>query len=822
MRYQKFQSEADRKKWLRLETTLGTNEETIRSDIQSFVKLILNMSSEEKIEFSQISDIELDNLIDFEIQDQKTLKLVMLRKFISGISLSIINEALGIDGASEENIYLRLLRRLLNNDEYPENVFAYSIYRSRGTPNTWLSIHSRYEKALIERLVDTSIPKVINKINFHLSLTRRFVGKFKVGELLIYLLSKPTTAKVVRGEKKNVEVQGASYTIIALDLDTKRIGVVTGAKREIGIVQHYLMHKAFDEDLAPPRNDVEADGVKLLNDIVNPSEEDLMLLQSFELRKTALHNNPSLRLKTQGIDTLDEALQAIEEYWSGSSIADMHQIEFGVPVGPVGVYKKLGLYTYGDEWKRTYFNTSSRRVTNLLEQQFLDKISKRLGDNDIKSTRFLLQNLDSRFILDKLLKDKIVSTDPAIPEDVEKMVIRLTKGKLISKQENSIKRKCWNCYAQSWDQWSCPNCGRSDMRIVSEAIKIIPNEAQIMREISLSRDLKDSYSTKYFPAKQRRKHSKPVVSLYNSDKNITTFVMLIANKKDVEYANELSSEGFGLVAVIDPKADAFSQQLEANGATVISLVDIIMLLIGEASSLDLVRAVTDQEREMLVRILSNAKSSLRRISDKVSYDEAKFEVDIKNLMNLLVPDVVRLGTEFTGTSVPDGYLKYGHKGKRSKGRSYRLFGWDAKYSRTASYALGERDVKKQKRYINWLIDKKNQPSKFGALGIYGIIANFDTPNRMDTALNNIAEYRNLNPNTRIVLIQDVLIIKICEWLIDNWQVVIENNSLISDEAFAFFRRKSRTHSYSVSHESDWEKLKVKFEKALEGNRSVQA
>ena len=815
MRYQKFQTGADRKKWLRLETTLGTNEETIRADIQSFVKLIFNMSPEEKIEFSQISGVELDNLMEFEIKDQKTLQLVMLRKFIAGISLSIINEALGIDGTTEESIYLRLLKKLHDKDEYPENVFAYSIYRSRGTPNTWLSIHNKYEKARIEQLVDASVPRVINKINFHLSLTRRFVGKFRVGGLVLYLLSKPTTAKVVRGEKKNVEVQGASYTIIALDLDTKRIGVVTGAKREIGIVQHYLMHKAFDEDLAPPRNDIEADGVKLLNDIVNPQAEDLMLLQSFELRKTALHNNPSLRLKTQGIDTLDEALQAIEEYWSGSSIADLRQIEFGVPVGPVGVYKKLGLYTYGDEWRRTYFNTSSRRVTSLLEQQFLDKISKRLGDNDIKSTRFLLQDLDPRFIIDKLLKDKVISTDPAIPEDVEKMVVRLTKAKLISKQENSVKRKCWNCYAQSWDQWSCPNCGRTDMRIVSEAIKIVPNEAQIMREISSSADLKNSYATKYFPAKQRRKHSKPVVSLYNNDKNITTFVMLVSNKKDVEYASELSSEGFGLIAVVDPKADAFSQQLETSGATVISLVDIIMFLVGEASSLDLVRAVTDQEQEMLARIFSNAKDSLRRITNKVSYDEAKFEVDIKNLMNLLVSDVVRLGTEFTGTSVPDGYLKYGQKGKRSKGRSYRLFGWDAKYSRTASYALGGRDVKKQKQYINWLMDKKNQPSKFGVLGIYGIIANFDSPNKMDTALTSIADYRNLKPATRIVLIQDSLVIKICEWLIDNWQVVIENNSLISDEAFAFFRRKSRSKPYTISHESDWDKLKAKFEKALE-------
>lgn len=183
-------------------------------------------------------------------------------------------------------------------------------------------------------------------------------------------------------------------------------------------------------------------------------------------------------------------------------------------------------------------------------------------------------------------------------------------------------------------------------------------------------------------------------------------------------------------------------------------------------------------------------------------------------MNLLVPDVVRLGTEFTGTSVPDGYLKYGQKGNRSKGRSYRLFGWDAKYSRTASYALGGRDVKKQKQYINWLMDKKNQPSKFGVLGIYGIIANFDSPNKMDTALTSIAEYRNLKPATRIVLIQDSLVIKICEWLIDNWQVVIENNSLISDEAFAFFRRKSRSKLYTISHESDWPKLKIKFEKAL--------
>ncbi len=814
MRYQKYQTQEDKGKWLRLETTLGTNEETIRQDIQSFIRLVLNMTQEEKDEFEEITGVPPGDIVDFKITDQKTLQLVLLRKFIAGIGLSIINEALVSDGLTEERVFLKLCKRLLDKGEYPDDVFAYSIYRSRGTPNTWLSIPNKYVSTTIEKTVDTSVPKIINKVNYHLNLTRRYISKSRVDNLVLYLLSKPTSAKVVRGERKNVEVQGASYTILVLDLDEKRIGVVTGSKREVQIAHYYLIHKAFDEDLAPPRNDVEENGVKLLNQLLKPDQEDLMLLQSLELRKTSLHNNPSLKVRVQGQDTLDEALDTLEAYWTSSSIADVRQIEFGVPAGPVGIYKKLGLYTYGDEWKRTYFNTSSRRVTNLIEQQFLDKISKRLNNNDIKTTRFILQGIDSRFIIDKLLKDKIVSTNPAIPEDAENMVVRLTEKKLIANQEKSAKRKCWNCYAESWNQQECPKCGRSDMRIVSEAIRIQPNEAQIIRQISQHDQIKASYETKYFPSKQRRGHAKPVLSIYDETKNINVFVILVSSRKDMLYANDLSNEGFGVVAIADPKVDSLTQEIERNGATVISLVDIMLLLIGETSSINFATAVDNQEKEMLARIVTNAKYSLGRIKSKRAYDEAQFEVDIKNMMNLLVPDVVRLGTEYTGLSVPDGYLRYGTEGKRGSKRGRRLFGWDAKYSATSTYRLGERDVKKQKKYMDWLMDKNEKPSKFGRLGIYAIVANFDDPKRMDDAITNIAKYKKLPTTTRIVLIEERLLANICDWLLDNWQSVLDNNSLVADQAFKFLRRKSRKQIYTISTADDWEKLKTILEKTI--------
>jgi hypothetical protein len=823
MRHQSFQTPTDRREWLKLETTIGTNQEIIDEDVQAFIAFVRQMDPLEQQDLERISSIKFANIEDFNITDQQSLQLVMLRKFMSQIGLPLMIEAVGYEGQSETNLYLNLAEKLLTKGEYPEKIFAYATYRRRGTPNTWLQIDDQYTRKQLKEAVSTSVPKIINRLNYLLKHTRRQVLVSEVNDLVIYLLSKPRAAKVYHGERRNVEVQTASYTLIVIDLVKKRVGAVTKSIREVQAIQSYILHKTFPGHIAPPRNDVTEDGIKLLRKILKPDEQDLLLLQSLEMRKTSLKNNPSIKLKVNGTDTIEEAIEEVDTFWAGSSIADLKQIEFGIPAGRAGSYRKVGLYTYGDEWRRTFFNTSHRNITILLENQFLDHVSKRLG-YDIKTSRFILEEIDARFILDKFLRSKQIITDPAIPEAAEKMLFELTTQKLIARQDNSVLRMCADCYTRTWDQEVCPNprCGRDNMRIISEAVRIRINEAQVMRQLAANAKLQSAYEIRYYPRKQRGGHPKSIVGFFNPEKKITTFAILIASKQDAEYAEKLSQEGFGVLAIIDPKVENRTSDLESSGCTVLSLIDVFLLLTDNSQSLDVATAITDQERGMLKRLHSNAQISLRRITLKNNYDEAKFEIDIKNILNILVPDVVRLGTEYTGTSVPDGYLRYGTKGNRQPGRAKRLFGWDAKYSRTATYSLDTNDVKKQKSYIRWLSDKKKEASRFGRLGVYGIIANFDEPSRMNTALTNLSAYNRLNSTTRIVLIDDKLLIKVGEWLLDHWQTVLDNNSLVSDEFFAWIRRKPpKNASYTTSSVKDWSKLENRLNKVIRNLPSSQ-
>ncbi len=336
MKHQSFQTSKDRKEWLKLETTLGTNSETIEEDIQSFTALVSQMDPLEKKALEQISSIKTSQLQDFKITDQQSLQLVMLRKFMGNIGLPLIIDAVGHAGQSETSLYLDLMEKLLVKDEYPEKVFAYAVCRRRGTPNTWLQIDNQYTANEIKSAIDASIQKIINRLNYLLKYPRRFVLKSEVDDLVIYLLSKPRAAKVYHGEKKNVEVQTASYTLIVVDLHNKKIGVVTKSLREVQAMQSYIIHKTFPGHIAPPRHDVPDDGKKLLRKLLKPDEQDELLLQSLEMRKTSLKNSPSIKLKVTGTDTIDDAVDDVGTFWEGSSVADLKQIEFAMPTGRVG------------------------------------------------------------------------------------------------------------------------------------------------------------------------------------------------------------------------------------------------------------------------------------------------------------------------------------------------------------------------------------------------------------------------------------------------------------------------------------------------------
>jgi len=73
----------------------------------------------------------------------------------------------------------------------------------------------------------------------------------------------------------------------------------------------------------------------------------------------------------------------------------------------------------------------------------------------------------------------------------------------------------------------------------------------------------------------------------------------------------------------------------------------------------------------------------------------------------------------------------------------------------------------------------------------------------------------LKRGTRIALIDDMLLVKIADWLLDHWQQVLENNSLIADEVFAWFRRPPGKKKYTTSSVSDWPILEAKLDKIIE-------
>lgn len=813
MKYQKYLDPKHRSKWLALEVTLGTNETIIARDLRAFTIFLKEFDTSQRATFKKITGIAVIDTFEFSIADKNTLQILMLKKFIEGIALSVIQEARPGIGDNEHEIFLNLLVDLIHEVKYPDDIYAYAIYRKRGTPTTWLNISDEYDSTEIETTVKEVIGKIVRSINYYLPLNRRLVSNIKVNELVIFLLSKPTSARVLRGENRNIEVPGASYSIVVLDVNNKRIGIVSGSNKEIQVVHRYLRHKVFKDALAPPRNDQKVDGKEILKKIVKPSEPGILRIQSMELKRTALPENPSLKIQVQGHKDIDEALDNLSEYWKDSSISDLKQAEFLMPIDRIEAFRKIGIYTYGDEWRRTCINTSTKNIPSLLEEHFLEQIRVRLDGIDIKDSRFVLEDLGLKFIINKLLVDKSISTNPPIPEEVEHVVVSLTRSRLITKQESSIKRKCWNCYRTSWDSWGCPSCGRQNMRIVSEALRITPNEASIVKAISLLPNLLGRYAIKYHPHKQRNRHKKNVVSLFHVEKNITTFVVMVSNKQDVNYVESLSGEGFGIVAVIDPKMEGKREEVRNAGSTVVNLTDVVVHLLDPESYDPLQEAIALQEDQMLQRIFTNTLNSVVSLKDKNAYTESRFEIDIKNLMQALVPDVIRLGTEFTGKSVPDGYSRYGTDGKRSSNYGRRLFGWDAKYSQTSSYSLTEGDVRKQKKYIDWLLNPEADPARFGKLGIYAIIANFDNPRRMNNALVKIAEYRNLKRGIRVVLIEDMLLVKICEWLLANWQQVLENNSKIADEVFKWFRRK-QTKPYSISRVDDWSRLEQKLNAVL--------
>jgi hypothetical protein len=320
----------------------------------------------------------------------------------------------------------------------------------------------------------------------------------------------------------------------------------------------------------------------------------------------------------------------------------------------------------------------------------------------------------------------------------------------------------------------------------------------------------------YVKSRSRKRHTKHLIAITSEPEHATVFITYIASKEDVEFVNVLSAENFGIIAILDPKMSGSKDEIATLGVDAIDLVDVVEHLLdydGEEFP-SLIGKIESQKKLMLTKIMHLAKNSVDNIRNKsLGYTPGSFEVDIKNLMQSMVPDVVRLGTEYSGISVPDGYLRYGLTAY-TRNRRGRVFGWDAKYSIDSNYRLGSADIKKQTSYINWLNNPSEPAQQFGQLGIYAIISNFSRRDQFDTALSALANLKDLPKNCRIVLIEDLVLAEIASWSLTNWEQVLINNGQIAKTVFSFIRRSS-SKPYTVTSSKDWPRLRDRLAKIVD-------
>lgn len=808
MKYETLLNLDEKAKWLDLEVTIGTNEPLIEMEVKKLKKFLSEFDDLEITSLNGIIGTQLRLNSHFDIDSNPTiLKLLLVKKFIDQHGLSIIREAKNSPNLSEKSVFIDIFNDYFTRGQYPEDIYVYSTYRQRGTPNTWFKIITNETADQIEAKIIDKTESVRRYINYHLPVNRKLrIGK-RIGDLYLLIFSKAILPKVFKGENKNVEVQRSTYTIIVFDRTARKIGVVSGSKKEVQLIQRYIRYKIFKDSIAVPRQDYEFDKNELLKKIVISNPDRDVLLKGVSLQSTQLPGEPGMKLKIDGDETLDDALTNLEPIWSNLGIDALKSVDYQ------NSGKHGTVYLYGDTWKRMYINVSAKRHSRQFENLILDDLNERLGVN-VKESRFLIEPLTDEYILERILSDKKVPTYPPVPEQVEKILVKLVSKKLIKKPTKMAKRKCQHCYSTTWEQWVCPSCGREDMTIVGELVDVKINETTLIRELAktLTTDL-SHHQISLYPYKQRRNYKKSVIRIHNPRKNLSAFVFLVSNKNDLPFAEDLLREGFGVIGLLDPNMSGKIDHIRNLGCDLVPLHTLLHKLIDNSYQFSLDVNVLNQEDRVLERVFRNLRTSVNTLQNKPgNYDEAMFEVDLKNILQAIVPDVIRLGTEYVGQKVPDGYCCYGFRGSSRKRK--RLFGWDAKYSFSSHYRLADADLRKQMGYIKWLTDNKNEPYKMGSLGIYGFISNFNDSSGFETVLTSISTNRSFPNNCRLVLIGDLFLAKVGEWLIQNWQQFIDNNSLPAEEFFKFIRRKRPSKHFNTIGLSQWDLLKEKLDQSI--------
>lgn len=815
MRYEKF-LKSEKQKWFDIETTIGNEDSLIYRYLQQLNRLFSSFSEDEIKHLEAILKSKRDNFISKSPKiTKKLVKMLLLWRFIYKNNWLIIGEILNMPEkgrALEKAIFLRLAEDLFKRNKLPHRVYAYCAFRKMGSPTTWLYFHSNISTQEIERNLSQNAVKSISK---YLTRSRKQPMVLRITEQIggniLFFIAKSSEGVLVRGQKHNKEAQKAVYSLLILDLEKRRVGIISRSKKEIFLVHKYLKTKIFPDQLLAPRKDIEYNPRDLFQSLLSICQKNSEIqIFKLNLKRSNLINSPAIQLKSNDGNSINEAITQLKDCYDDIGINDLNSIEYSIK------NQRANVYSYGqDEWKRRFLNVSSQGKQHYSEEEILKELEKALGLN-IKETRFIIEKLNTQEIIQKILRDKKILLEPPVPEYVEKLVTELVKERLLKIPKRISKRTCedLSCRTNSWTEWTCPRCGRQ-MVLFGEEITID------LREPSFNKILAEKLSVR-FPdleivkrTKQRRHRSKSLIHVVDKKSQVSFYIVTILNRKDISFIKSLSKEGSALIALCHPQLKSKRDEITGFGSYLLDLDIVLDNLKKELDSgtPDLEKIFSEafnaQRQQTLERIYKNLKVSEKSLSEKArGYDENTFEIDLKNILQALVPKVVRLGAEYSGKSLPDGYCSY----ERERFNRQYLFGWDAKFSATKNYRLNSSDFTKQKRYIKWLSDAK-EPRESGKLWMYSIISNFDEIDNYKSVMRKLSRWREKPRNCKIILLQDELLVKLADWILNSWTKVLQKGPEISKTFFKWIRSENRKKSgrwlYCTS--SEWSELKNELE-----------
>lgn len=801
----------EHKRWLELRVSTGTELGFLKEEKEKLILFLKTLSQSEAASLTSI----IKRPIDFTGEDYSPilLQLIHIKKFVENNPTSILSEAVGVSLSPPEfnkYLFLKLVEDIFQKSKFPEDLYLYTTYIRRGTPTTWLKIQDITLEEF-KKTIETRAEGLCRSITFKFKYKRRNIRmNAVVNNYLIYLIDKPYKVEVIPTKKVNKEVQRSSTSFLVADLNKLRVGYVSRNRKEVLYAHTYIKTKMFASKVISTRSQANIKNEVLVEKLLNPQKfNSPLIITSIKLKRSNFVGNPSLTLLGPEGESIQEAItDGIEEAWRGINLSDVGQISYLLRG------KKNSIYTYPDfqGWNTTYINYVSRGAPTGREAEFLSVLKELIGD-DIKETRFVTNPITPGFIIEKLLREKIVYIDPPLPKEVDSLIYAFKKRGIFRIYTNQAKRRCvdWSCPTYSWTDTTCPVCGR-EMFICGEALKIDLIEKKFLNILNNILD-KTGYDVNV-QSIQRNKALKNLIRVVNN-KALATYILLVSSPKDIRFCELLSRENNGIVALCNVPMYTKKELLKSIGCYVIDLPDVLSYLyfdtdssIKQLNSI-LLKAIYNQEQRTLERIYKLLNSSEDILKSKPKdYNASRFEIDIQNIFQALVPNVMRLGQSYSGISVPDGYCGF----RVNDNRRY-LFGWDAKYSQGGTYALDRNDARTQIKYITWLVNT-SEPKMLGYLRVYAIVSNYKTTRGFRKTLKLLGNDSRKPRYCRIILLQDVLIARLSKWLLKEWKRVIDDGPNISRSFFDWLLKGRRPGSkkWTAYDMNDWPRL----EKILKG------